>query len=132
MRKPSLWAALALPILCLPVLVLFYWSYPGDTVQFVKQSWIFLTPWIIAMACIRRSVRNPLRILVLSFLPLAVWLGYTYLYFPDSFPASVRDFFMMQKYRPLLLFLATQLVAINIMIYNQRTALRQLEPADPS
>ena len=130
--KPGLAAVFALPILLLPVLALFYWSSPEGTVQFVKQTWIFFTPWIIAGACIRRSVRNPFLILVLSYLPLAVWSGYIYLYFPNSFPDSLHDLFMQRKYRTLVwVVLIPQLFQILSLIYNHRSTLRQLESVDP-
>lgn len=130
--KPNLAAAFALPILLLPVLALFYWNSPEGTVQFVKQTWIFFTPWIMAMACIRRSVRNPFLILVLSYLPLAVWSGYIYLYFPNSFPDSLLDLFTQREYRTLVwVVLIPQLFQILSLIYNHRSTLRQLEAADP-
>ncbi len=130
--KPNLAAAFALLILLLPVLALFYWNSPEGTVQFVKQTWIFFTPWIMAMACIRRSVRNPFLILVLSYLPLAVWSGYIYLYFPNSFPDSLLDLFMQRKYFPLVwVVLVPQLFQILSWIYYYRITLRQLESVDP-
>lgn len=82
------------------------------------------------MACIRRSVRNPFLILVLSYLPLAVWSGY--LYFPNSFPDSLHEFFMQRKYRTLVwVVLIPQLFQILSWIYNHLSTLRQLEAADP-
>jgi hypothetical protein len=129
--KPNLAAAFALPILCLPALAPLYWQYPEATVGHFKEFAIFYSPVLIAAVCVRRSMRNVFLIGVLSYVPLAVWIGYAYLDRPESFPGSLYEFITMGKYRHMWLLLTGPIPVMLLLLHNHRSTLRQLESVDP-
>jgi hypothetical protein len=130
-KPPGLSAKLALPILMLPPLALLYWAYPEPTVYFFKEFAIFYSPALIAAVCVHRSMRNVFLIGVLSYVPLAVWIGYAYLDRPESFPGSLYEFITMGKYRPTWLLLTAPIFPMLLILQNHRSTLRQLDSVDP-
>ena len=130
-KPPGLAAVVALLILLLPPLALLYWAYPEPTVYFFKEFAIFYSPVLIAAVCVHRSMRNVFLIGVLSYVPLAVWIGYAYLDRPESFPGSLYEFITMGKYRFAWLLLTAPIPPMLLILQNHRNTLRQLEAADP-
>ena len=129
--KPPGLAALALPILMLPPLALLYWAYPEPTVYFFKEFAIFYSPILIAAVCVRRSMRNVFLIGVLSYVPLAVWIGFAYLDRPQSFPGSLYEFITNGNYRLAWLLLTAPIPPMLLILQHHRSTLRQLEAVDP-
>ena len=130
-KPPGLAAVVALLILLLPPLALLYWAYPEPTVYFFKEFAIFYSPVLIAAVCVHRSMRNVFLIGVLSYVPLAVWIGYAYLDRPESFPGSLYEFITMGKYRFAWLLLTAPIPQMLLILQNHRNTLRQMESVDP-